>query len=560
MPTMDGFEFLALMNQKGWIKSIPVIMISDPVPTYIERAYDLGALEYISRPFDVRTVRHRVFTSILFTTKQKELSLMVAEQMYEKEKTSHLMVEILASLVEFRNQESGLHVLHIQTITELLLARLREKTDRYHLTDEDCRLIYNASALHDIGKISVPTEILNKPGKLTEEEYAVMKTHTMEGARILQNLSASDDEPLVRFAYQICRWHHERYDGSGYPDGLRGDEIPIAAQVVAVADVYDALTSQRVYKPPYPHQKAVEMIRAGQCGVFNPILMECLSDVSDALQERMHAGAIHPASTEDLERSVSQALAGNDLMASDRTLRALDRTRTKQQFFSELSHEIRFEYSAMPELVTLSDWSAEYLGLPETILSPEESALATQVFRLEDFRQLLDKLRHTTPEDPMVVEQYPLTINGHQRRSKVVARSMWASDGTYEGAIGKIVDVQDSMTRVWAFFENLDEIVYAADMDTNEVVYMNGCARDYFGVDSEADLKGQQCYTVFHGLDSPCDTCTNSQLRPWYFTEWTHHSTRTGKTFLMKDTVIQEDGKRYRVELAIDLTRQMEQN
>ncbi|MBS6642457.1 MAG: response regulator, partial [Clostridiaceae bacterium] len=288
MPRMDGFEVLAIMNKSGLINSIPVITISSETSSVnIDRAYDLGVTDYIARPFDGRTVQRRVKNTLLLYTKQKQLESLVTEQILEKEKTNLLMVEILSNIVEFRNGESGLHVLHIQMITELLLRRMVQITDQYRLTASQISLISNAAALHDVGKISISEDILNKPGKLTEEEFETMKQHTVIGAQIIESTPYGRQEELVLIARDICRWHHERYDGGGYPDHLKGDEIPISAQVVSLADAYDALTSVRVYKPAYSHEKAIKMILRGECGIFNPILIQCLLDIGERMREKL---------------------------------------------------------------------------------------------------------------------------------------------------------------------------------------------------------------------------------------------------------------------------------
>ena len=283
MPEMDGFEVLAMMKKCHWIDDIPVIMISaENASSFVERAYDLGASDYISRPFDTAVVRRRVINTLMLYAKQKRLVQLVAEQVYEKEKSNSTMINILSHIVEFRNGESGLHVLHIQTATEILLHTLVQQTDRYNLTTADISLISTASALHDIGKINIPESILNKPGKLTKEEFDTMKTHTTIGAEILDKLPFQQESDLVKTAYAICRWHHERYDGRGYPDGLKEEQIPIAAQVVAMADVYDALTSERCYKKAYSHDTAIQMILNGECGAFNPLLLQCLQEAAPA--------------------------------------------------------------------------------------------------------------------------------------------------------------------------------------------------------------------------------------------------------------------------------------
>lgn len=291
MPVMDGFEVLDLMNRKHWIEDIPVIMISsEDSASYVRRAYEMGASDYISRPFDVQVVHQRVSNTIKLYAKQRRLISLVTDQIREKEKNNQMMISILSQIVEFRNSESGSHVLHINIITGMLLERLMQKTDQYHLQWSDQFLITTASAFHDIGKIGIDEKILNKPGKLTKEEFEIMKTHTLIGASMLKSIEMYQNEKLLQVAYQICRWHHERYDGKGYPDGLKGEEIPISAQVVAIADVYDALVGKRVYKKAFSHETAIHMILNGECGAFNPLLLECLTDIQNRLKEETKSG------------------------------------------------------------------------------------------------------------------------------------------------------------------------------------------------------------------------------------------------------------------------------
>ena len=288
MPEMDGFEVLAAMNQNHWIEDIPVIMISsEDSDSYIRRAYEMGVSDYISCPFDAKIVYQRVLNMIKLYAKQRRLIHLVTRQIYEKERNNRMMIGILSQIVEFRNGESGLHVIHINLITQLLLEQLVKKTGKYQLSWEDRLLIATASALHDIGKIGIDEKILNKPGKLTKEEFEIMKTHTLIGAQMLDNLDMYRNEKLLKLAYEICHWHHERYDGKGYPDGLVGEEIPISAQVVSLADVYDALVSERVYKKAFSHEKALEMIQNGECGTFNPLLLQCMTEAQDKLKTMM---------------------------------------------------------------------------------------------------------------------------------------------------------------------------------------------------------------------------------------------------------------------------------
>ena len=253
----------------------------------LERAYEMGVSDYISRPFDAKIVYQRVLNTIKLYAKQRRLINLITDQVYEKEKNNKMMIGILSQIVEFRNSKSGMHVRNISTLTGMLLEKIVQKTDKYYLSWSKRFYITNGSVLHDIGKIGIPEELLNKPGKLTKEEYEIMKEHTVIGEKMLKNLELYQDEPLVKTACEIVRWHHERYDGKGYPDGLKGDEIPISAQIVSIADVYDELVSERVYKKAFSHEKAMEMILNGEYGAFNPLLLECLVEIQDRIKTEL---------------------------------------------------------------------------------------------------------------------------------------------------------------------------------------------------------------------------------------------------------------------------------
>ena len=288
MPVMDGFEVLKAMNANHTIEDTPVIMISsEDSDAAIRRSYELGASDYVNRPFDARIVYRRVTNTIKLYAKQRRLVQMVSDQIRARENNTDTLVGVLSHIVEFRNGESGAHVRHIRIITERLLHRLLEISSNYAITAEQQDLIPLASALHDIGKIGIDEKILNKPGKLTPEEFKVIQTHSMLGAKMLHDLDGFAEQPLLQTAYEIARWHHERWDGRGYPDGLKGDEIPISAQLVSLADVYDALTSERCYKKAFSHEKAVQMILNGECGAFNPLLLQCLTDIQADLKEKL---------------------------------------------------------------------------------------------------------------------------------------------------------------------------------------------------------------------------------------------------------------------------------
>ena len=445
MPQVDGFEVLSVMNQKHWIEDIPVIMISaESGSSQVKRAYDLGVTDFIARPFDILIFRRRVVNTILLYTKQKKLIGMLADQIYEKERHSNMMVDILSHIVEFRNGESGQHIIHVRTLTEVLLQHLQKKTDRYQLSQADISLISTASVLHDIGKIAVREDILNKPGRLTAEEFELIKTHSLIGAEILKKLPAYENEPLIKTAYDICRWHHERYDGRGYPDKLTGDEIPISAQIVALADVYDALTSDRCYKKAYPHETAIQMILDGQCGVFNPLLLDCLREIGPSLAEELANTAAHTYRPE--LRELSQKIVYHeDQIASERSLRLLDHERMKYNFFAAMAEEIQFEYTVTPSLLTLSGWGAKKLGVNEIIMDPQHNDKILQILGNDVWQNLSHALRDTVPKYPVITYECPFHLNGQSRWHRIIAQAIWSADepSVYTGAIGKCVDIHD---------------------------------------------------------------------------------------------------------------------
>ena len=447
MPHMDGFEVLSYMNKEHWIDAIPVVIISsENSPIYIKRGYDLGATDFIGKPFDANMVLRRSANAILLGAKQRRMTSIVSNQIYEREKSSKLMINILSHIVEFRNGESGLHVLHIQTITEMLLRQLVQKeNNRYALSKEQIRMITTASALHDIGKISIPDEILNKPGRLTAEEFAVIKGHSMAGANMLSELPLDQkEEPLVKTAYEICRWHHERYDGGGYPDGLKGEEIPVSAQVVALADVYDALTSERCYKDAYSHEKAIEMILAGQCGAFNPLMLECLLDISSSLKKKMGYKSKERYEQTDLS-DIASRFHDFEMDSSEKIVQQLEFERMRYNFLAEGSRNIVFTYTISPPLLTFNQAGCKRSGITEPSISPLQSGVLKDLVEEQSLKRLIRKITQATRETPDVTSNLLLTDGKNPCHYRCECRVIW-TDGAekgYTGVVGKLTDITD---------------------------------------------------------------------------------------------------------------------
>lgn len=444
MPEMNGFQVLDRMNTFHWINDIPVIMISsEEKKDVIERAYILGAEDYIRRPFDAFIVRRRVQNILNLYANQKRLMQLVADQIYEKEENNNLLIGILSHVVEFRNSESGEHILHIRTATELLLRRLVQKTDEYHLSESDIVMITTASALHDIGKISIPESILNKPGKLTREEFSIIKTHTTIGADIINQMTTKMEKPLLRIAGEICRWHHERWDGHGYPDGLIGEQIPIAAQVVALADVYDALTSKRCYKEAYNHETALDMILAGECGAFNPLLLKCLQEIAPRLRMDAQYDAGDYACRNEAGRLATEIMNKTEIPSSDCSQHMLESMQERMNFFASLKGGIQFDYDSVSRLVNVTNWDEppQYRYTVKNVADINCFSGLSQ----RDFHRLKDALDATTPEHREFSMSIMMPKGNEYEWCDLRVHSLWSdlSPEHYIGAVGQLVRPQE---------------------------------------------------------------------------------------------------------------------
>lgn len=455
MPKVDGFGVLEAMNENRWIQFLPVVSIStESSPEFVERAYSLGVTDFINRPFDELIVIRRVSNTIKLYAKQRKLTNMVANEIFEKERNGSLMITILSHIVEFRNGESGMHVMNIGTLTEILLNQISKKDDKYYLPYAERDLIVKASALHDIGKISIPEEVLNKPGKLTDEEFEAMKQHTVIGYQMLSDLGFQD-EPLVKVSREITRWHHERYDGRGYPDGLKGDEIPLSAQIVSLADVYDALTSERVYKPAFSHEKAIQMILNGECGAFNPLLLECLVEAQDAIRQGLAQPNRAFNSYEDLKSIAPAIQDAETLDVTEYALDQLENEREKNHFLTEISRQLQFDYNKSLDLLHIPVWAAKRLGTPAQIKDPlHTEALANLISH--DLVELLSKaITETTPQDPLVRLDCTVTSNGEAYDCIIITKTVWSQEEEpiLVGVIGKIMQNNGDTTWLDAPFE-----------------------------------------------------------------------------------------------------------
>lgn len=528
MPAVDGFGVLDVMKRYHWIDNTPVIMISSETSqSYIRKAFELGVTDYILRPFDSFIIHKRVSNTLMLYRKQKKLLNALEEQVYENEKNNSMMINVLALIVEFRNGESGMHVHHIKQLTSILLQNLIEKTDKYHLTENDILLISTASSLHDIGKISIDDKILNKPGRLTAEEFEVIKTHSVIGAEMLQDLHNTHNYPLFDKAYEICRWHHERYDGKGYPDGLSGEEIPISAQVTSLADVYDALTSNRCYKKAFSHEKAMEMILDGQCGAFNPVLLQCLKDCEKQILAEF-SDSIDTTQDDRLLIRATEELVENKISSDkiDFSAHLPIAARERWNFFSDGSGEIQFEYDAMLDVLRLTKYGAKVLGLQELTMHPR--GLKQGYLGAQNIQTILDAMQsEASLEKPVVKIKKHISLNGPRRWYEIRIRTLWSNEEKpkYTGILGRIIDINDSELAIvrpeYRISENDDaeirqtiskltqvfDVVRLVDITDNEIV-RSGCKPG--NEEMINACRGDKCYAIW-GKTQRCKNCVSSK-------------------------------------------------
>ena len=528
MPAVDGFGVLDVMKRYHWIDNTPVIMISSETSqSYIRKAFELGVTDYILRPFDSFIIHKRVSNTLMLYRKQKKLLSALEEQVYENEKNNSMMINVLAHIVEFRNGESGMHVHHIKQLTSILLQNLIEKTDKYHLTENDILLISTASSLHDIGKISIDDKILNKPGRLTAEEFEVIKTHSVIGAEMLQDLHNTHNYPLFDKAYEICRWHHERYDGKGYPDGLSGEEIPISAQVTSLADVYDALTSNRCYKKAFSHEKAMEMILDGQCGAFNPVLLQCLKDCEKQILAEF-SDSIDTTQDDRLLIRATEELVENKISSDkiDFSAHLPIAARERWNFFSDGSGEIQFEYDAMLDVLRLTKYGAKVLGLQELTMHPR--GLKQGYLGAQNIQTILDAMQsEASLEKPVVKIKKHISLNGPRRWYEIRIRTLWSNEEKpkYTGILGRIIDINDRELAIvrpeYRISENDDaeirqtiskltqvfDVVRLVDITDNEIV-RSGCKPG--NEEMINACRGDKCYAIW-GKTQRCKNCVSSK-------------------------------------------------
>ena len=563
MPQLDGFGVLDVLEHRRWIEDVPVIIISaEDDAAFIQRAYDLGATDYISRPFNLTVVQRRVSNTLMLYARQKRLVQLVEAQVLEREKTNSAMVNILSHVIESRNGETGVHLLHVRTLTELLLRRLIATGKTAPLSEADIAMITTLSALHDIGKISIPPEILNKPGRLTPEEFEIMKRHSVVGDELLRDVPLPQDDPMLRTAHEICRWHHERWDGRGYPDGLRGSAIPISAQVVALADVYDALTSDRCYKKAFDHDTAVRMIANGECGAFDPALISCFQDIAGELKSAMQQSTAADFDYgQEARRLMSEALEQQELPQDDRVRSLLAMEHTQSEFFAERCGGIQFEYDRWLHKVIYTDWSAAPGQRRKVCYLKQDSSGQPQLLSPADWQRLSDLARHTTRQTPQMQLHVQIPADGKPTPHILNARTIWTDNAPeFTGIVGQFLAMPDAghdsaglPAHLHAHPPQLRAAIDQLHMlfSVVRLVDPEACRILVPQPDGGLALTDERCYS-FWGRQTGCDNC--SSLCALHSAHWMGKLESRGRTlYFVLSRHVSLEGRPCVLELASQL-------
>ena len=516
--------------------------------------------------------------TVLLHTKKQQLMSVLADRFYRQEKNTELMVDILGHAVECRSGEGGTHMTHVILVTGLLLQCPVGKTDRYHLEREDIEAIRVASGLHDIGKLQIPEEILTKPLSLTPEEYEIVKRHTQIGAKLITDLPIYQNERLVKYAIEICRWHHERWNGEGYPDGLKGDAIPIAAQVVSVADVYDALTSERCYKEALSHEKSMRMIHSGECGSFNPLLLECLDEIAVRLQKELSVVLHLDQGHSEARRTVEELYASRSEDSTTRVAIQLEEERGKRQFFSELTDELWFEYTTNPDAIALSASASKRTGLPKVVVDLAGSADFLAVVGTKTLDEIRGWAETATIDETYFETGAEIRLDGAMHWCKLAIMVTWSSTeaGRYNSLLGIIRDIDKS-------YRHLSDVQQALPHESAQALtpMMSGTADDVLHVSKEQvdgllagyrrifDIarlvdpgicveltkrdegytlkKSEHCYAVWK-KKRRCENCISQEVLRTHKPQ-TKLKTRASDVYYVLASFVEVDGRPYSLEL-----------
>lgn len=444
---VDALKFLKFMHEREWVyqtyrSGVPVIiMSSDFTPEEkIEKAYEYGATENFYWPFNAKVIQRRIKNVVEMVREERVYSKAMKEQLLEREQMRQNLLSIIHRSIDVYCEEKGCHALYLRVLTRVLLEAMLEKCPQYKLNKEEVEAICLASLLHDIGKITVPAHILNKPGRLTKEEFEVVKTHSEAGAQIIEETRIGGEDAFVQAAIDICRYHHERYDGTGYPYGLKGDEIPLSAQVVSLVDVFDALISDRAYKSACSVYEAKEIILSGGCGTFNPVLLETFSEQFDRLVESLNTSV----GVVDEKIWIGEAA---DKYEMHRLREAYERfafERSVNGYMLTDCDDMYVSYQASTATLSLSRDLAEFINFrDQVIVNPIKDVNFRETITEEVYGKIQTAYQETTREKPTIkTEEFQIEIGGVAKTFTCKLTSVWSNEREERiGFVGKIVAI-----------------------------------------------------------------------------------------------------------------------